>query len=654
MPQNASRVRSIWQSLLNRIRLCSTIAVVATSLTAAAQPGHVYLVIGSDTAIWNAGTTVDVYTRHPHYSQDSFAVPGNPSFQVMDAAWRNQYRDSSGQPIKFTWWVMGGNIYRDADNLNVPLANTMPLYLMRKYHGAAIQQFGDELSLHYHTYFWSDYNGDGKFYWNQSKTFNECRDDFDVTLAQYLLEEGIFPASFRSGWHFMDYDWQQYLNALIPYCLHDDYGVYRAWYTNEPIFGVEDWSHAPAAFVPYHPSTNDYQVAGESPGWNVRSVKMQNMLQAHADQIFAQASNGVDQVACIWSHLPENFVTNVAKVASLIEHAAANNPGVRFHYCTAVEAMQLWQGTADQAAPQITITESSLGQALTLTLMTDKPIFQPQPFVAVRDVFRNYSNVSPFCISNGLNSWTITLPVQRDRIAKIGIAVTDLSGNVATRIVRYVPDDLYLDNLEVHYSEVQGNWTSTTNAAWGTDARVALLRSNETARVRWTLPISSAGLYNLAVQVPAITNAATNILFQLFVGESNACSVSFSAGLPQSRWQFLCSAVLDPNLSNTLEMTVVGTNQASTFAVADVVSVVPILSDPSLPPQEQLAIGPAAAGRVLLFRGDPGSLCFIQRSTNLSSGWITLDSLTVPLTGLLKFEDRDPPSTDAFYRILGP
>src|SRR5262249_19132091 len=168
---------------------CRAVAFVSfTCLSLAAEPGRVYLVVGSDTAIWNAGTTVDVYTRHPHYSQDSFTIPGSPSFRVMDATWRSQYRDSFGQPVKFTWWMMGGDIYRDADNVNVPLANTMTLYLMQKYHGEAIRQLGDELSLHYHTYFWSDYNGDGKFYWNQSRTFNECREDFDVTLAQYLLE----------------------------------------------------------------------------------------------------------------------------------------------------------------------------------------------------------------------------------------------------------------------------------------------------------------------------------------------------------------------------------------------------------------------------------------------------------------------------------
>ena len=153
--------------------------------SAAATPGTVYLVVGSDTAIWNAVTTVDVYTRHPHYLQDSFTDTNAPIFQVMDPAWRSQFKDSFGQPIKFTWWMMGGNIYRDADNLNVPIANTMTLHLMKAYHGAAIQQFGDQLSLHYHTYLWSDYNGNGTYYWNQTRTFNECRADFDVTLARF-------------------------------------------------------------------------------------------------------------------------------------------------------------------------------------------------------------------------------------------------------------------------------------------------------------------------------------------------------------------------------------------------------------------------------------------------------------------------------------
>jgi len=111
---------------------------------------------------------------------------------------------------------MAGDIFRFADNTNMPLANTMSSTLMNKYHGASIARWGDEQTLHYHTFAWTDYNRDGNIYWNQAKTFAECREDFDITLAQILLEEHRFPVSFRSGWHAMDNGWQAYLEHAAP------------------------------------------------------------------------------------------------------------------------------------------------------------------------------------------------------------------------------------------------------------------------------------------------------------------------------------------------------------------------------------------------------------------------------------------------------
>jgi hypothetical protein len=106
---------------------------------------------------------------------------------------------------------------------------------------------------------------DGVFYWNEAQTFHECRVDFDQALAQSLLEEEVFQLSFRSGWHYMDNEWQEYLNQLLPYSMDDDYPNVTAWYTNEPIFNFLDWSHAPGNFVPFQRSPSNYQNAGEGP-----------------------------------------------------------------------------------------------------------------------------------------------------------------------------------------------------------------------------------------------------------------------------------------------------------------------------------------------------------------------------------------------------
>lgn len=54
-------------------------------------------------------------------------------------------------------------------------------------------------SLHYHTFAWTDYDNDGKYWWNQSQTFLETKDDFDFTLDQFLLEENVFLFPLEAG-----------------------------------------------------------------------------------------------------------------------------------------------------------------------------------------------------------------------------------------------------------------------------------------------------------------------------------------------------------------------------------------------------------------------------------------------------------------------
>jgi hypothetical protein len=617
-------------------------------------PGTVYLAIGSDTAIWNAGTTVDAYSRYPYYSQSSFTDTNAPIFQVMDAAWRAQYKDSFGQPIKFTWWMMGGNIYRAARNLNVPLPNTMTLHLMKQFHGAAIRQFGDELSLHYHTFRWSDYNGNGVYYWNQTRTFEECRADFDVTLAQYLLEEDVFPVSFRSGWHFMDQSWQEYLNELLPYSFHNNYPVRLPWYTNSgPIAGIEDWSRAPSGFVPFHPSTNDYQAPGDGLGWNARSVKIQSLTQTMMDQMFAAAAGGTDQVACFWDHLPENFVANIARLASFLSQSSAKTLGVSFRYCTAVEAMQRWRGLTNEPPPQLQIVLTNT-PTLRLQITCSVPIFQARPFVCYRDVFQQYGNATASCLPTGPDTWSVDLGIPTNLLAKVAVAVTDLAGNLATQTIRFLPDDLYLDDSAPEYTEEQGSWFSMTNAAWGTTAAVMPLQSNTIAQASWSLPLANSGRYRFAVQVPPMTNLATNILFQIESAGTNVLAITMPGGIPTNQWVYLASVFLDQAVSNRVVMSVDGSMQNGALAVADVLRVVPVsessLSQPSS--ENPIIFTASPLGYLMRWAAVPAVHYWVQRSASLESGWSTLEIVMPAANGDLEYLDASPNSSQAFYRIL--
>ncbi|NOZ75063.1 MAG: hypothetical protein GXO90_06735, partial [FCB group bacterium] len=292
--------------------------------------GKVYLILGSDTAIWE-GMNVGNFANT--YSPDLYLNPLRNATRVMDPAFRNQLLDSYGTPMKLTWWMMGGNIFRYATNTNVPVPNTMTLYLMQHYYGDAIAQFGDELSIHYHTFLWSDLNGDGHYFWNQAPTFTDSQDDWTVTLGQYLLEENVFPVSFRSGWHYMDNDWQAELNQWIPYSMHNDWPQVHTD-TEEPIDNNYDWSRAPSAFVPFQPAPDDYQVPGGDRGWNLRSVHFNRARYLDLmDTLFIKASQGEDQVACFWGHLPEtDFPDNLIILDSLAHRAQAQYPEVTFRY----------------------------------------------------------------------------------------------------------------------------------------------------------------------------------------------------------------------------------------------------------------------------------------------------------------------------------
>ena len=376
----------------------------------------------------------------------------------------------------------------------------------------------------------------------------------------------------------MDNEWQSYLNLLLPFNLDNDSPNYGAG-TVEPLNNVLDWKEATQNFIPFHPSTTNYQLAGDGVGWNTRSVKLLNVTQAMMNQMFIQAAGGTDQVACLWAHLPEvDFLANIARIDLLAHVAATNHPTVQFRYCTAVEAMQRWLGTTDQTPPQLDITQDVQGEAITLNITTSEPIWQPQPFVSVKDICEQYQIVP--CYSNGPNSWTATLPVPKSDLAKVGVAVTDLAGNVTTRVIRYLPDDLFIDNLDPEYSELSGTWNATKNAAWGIDARVARLQTGDVAQVRWTLPLSNSGPYKVFVQVPAIANAAGDLSFNLFSGASNVLSVFFPGALPSKQWVYLGTPFLDQTASNFLEMTVSGSNQPNTLAVADVVKLSPLVAQP--------------------------------------------------------------------------
>jgi hypothetical protein len=553
--------------------LCITLLLLFPAGNMFSQ-GNVYLVLGSDTAIWEG---MDVSNYQCTYALSLFTDPARNAARVMDPGFRLPLRDSYGTPVKLTWWMMAGNIFRYATNTNIPNPNTMTLHLMKKYQGESIRSWGDELTLHYHTFTWTDYDGDGRYYWNQALSFPETADDFDVTLAEMLLEEETFPVSFRSGWHAMDNSWQQRLDTLLPYSMHNDWPARRVDVT-EPLDNTFDWSRAPSTFVPFHPSVTDYQVPGGGRGWNVRSAYMSGADSSFMEGIFQAAAGGTNQVACLWAHLPEtDFLDNVRKVDASAHAVALRHPNVRFRYCTAVEAMQLWRATADTLRPQLAFVEIPEGEAVRWSVSSDEPLFQPAPFIAVKDRYGEYRVVP--CQPTGERSWETAVSFPRSDLAKAGAAATDTAGNLALGLIRYLPDDIFIDNTDAGFVERAGTWTSPSAASWGTSSRAATLGPADSASAEWTATIPVSGMYGVFAQIPLLGNPVQRVTFRLLEDGQPVAAAEFTAGVPTNRWVHLGTRSLSSAARNSVEMIAHGGMQSGMAAAADVIKYSALVRD---------------------------------------------------------------------------
>ena len=547
--------------------------------------GTVYLVIGSDTAIWE-GMNVGRY--HCTYNQSLYTDPARNTYTVMNPDFRADLVDSYGQPLKMTWWMMAGNIFRYATNTNVPVPNIMTLYLMKKYHGTEVALNGDELTLHYHTFVWTDYDQDGQYFWNQAKSFPESLDDFKVTLAQFLLEEHVFPVSFRSGWHYMDNDWQHYLDErVLPYSLHNDY-PHKRTEDPEPIDNIYDWSEAPSSFVPYHPDQNNYQIPGNGPGWQVRSAHIwRARVNDYMDTVFTAAQQGEDQVACFWAHLPESdFPENLQKIDSVAHHCETKYPGVKFRYCTAIEAMQRWRNNTEESAPELIFTDDISGNDVYFNITTNKPIFQQQPFVAVKDIYEKYTVLE--CAPTGANQWKTIEPVPLTFLAKAGVSVCDTMGKQAMKFINYLPDEAFIDNKDSNYAEIYGKWNTSTAYAWGTDSRTAELNGADSAKVKWTYQVPQSTYYNLFIQFPDLSNRADRITFTIYENQIAQDTIQTDQAPDAKQWYYLSTVHPEQGSTLSVEMSAAASGQSGKVLSADVLKITPLVRDKELKISEDI------------------------------------------------------------------
>lgn len=401
-----------------------------------AVPARIYVQVCSDTSTGGISTSRR-YIDFPELD-NTYTTPEGQAAEVMSEAYRNAHRDSLRNPIKFTWYMQTGSLYA-AGTDSGPL---LPYELMEDYHGDAIRRWGDEMAYHYHTWIWSDPNGDGTYYWNQAPDFSYCMEDFDRTMCRMLLDRGFYPSSFRSGWHYMDNLWQRHLDDWIPYRFENDWPAYRTT-TEEPTDNIFDWRRSPSTWAPYHPDPNDYQSPGSLRGWDSRSKYINGATTAVLSEAFYAALDGEPQIMTLFSHLKENdFPEQVDALHARLMSLHDSFPAVEFEYLTGRECMLRWRNGSDVTPPTVQVAMSEDQGMCTAVLTFSEEIYQLQPFVARKGAAGSYSRLE--CTPAGQHCWQVRFDPS-DTIA-VAVGATDWFGNPC---VRFLPLPLLLTEVEV-------------------------------------------------------------------------------------------------------------------------------------------------------------------------------------------------------------
>ncbi|MCL6518849.1 MAG: hypothetical protein K6T99_03390 [Armatimonadetes bacterium] len=434
------------------------------------EPGRVYVQICSDTSTGG----INVSNHYNNFPADDYTYtsPEGQGAQVMAESYREGLRDSLGNPIKFTWYMNLGSLY----SCGVSTGPLLPLDLMVDNHGDSIERWGDELAYHYHTWIWSDPDGDSVYHWNQAPDFTYCVDDFETTVAHMILDRMFYPSSFRSGWHGMDNFFQSYLDDWFPYRFENAWPAYREDPT-EPVDNVYDWRRAPSEWVPYHPDANDYQVPGNLRGWESRCAYMNSITASEVENIFLKALAGTSQIVTAFSHLKEaDFPAQVVNLHARLTDAADKIPCVKFEYLTGRECMMKWRNGTDVTPPTIQYSVSDSGGVRTVTFSTDEEIYQVQPFVARKGSDGTYARMDSVPV--GINQWRIQYNLL-DTVA-IAVGVTDWFGNPR---VRFFPVPLRIGDTRVSTTTNSAEVTWTTNNPADSKVEYQLASSGGTTSV---------------------------------------------------------------------------------------------------------------------------------------------------------------------------
>jgi len=266
-------------------------------------------------------------------------------------------------------------------------------------------------------------------------------------LCRRIIERGHFPAAFRAGFQTERPDSNLFLEQWIPFDFsnwaYESDGVHEE---QKDLKGGRsgDWRLAPDDWSIYHPSHDNWQIAGDCRRWIARCIDImtrgRNLSETEVEKAFARANEGKPTLMCFNNHDFRDMAKEVDYVRQLIAKCAMRYPDVKFRYCEAIDGFRSVAYGENMEFKPVELEvdfEQEVDEAYLRVETIKGEVFGPQPYLVVRTRSGRFIHDN-FDFDPSLSMWSYTFDfdsIHVEDVSVIGVAANDKYGNTFVKTI---------------------------------------------------------------------------------------------------------------------------------------------------------------------------------------------------------------------------
>ena len=345
---------------------------------------------------------------------------------MLSDGYRQKFPDSYGRGCIYNWFLMDHIGFEEN-----PRHRDMGYHnIFDHYREKMLEAGTDDHELHYHFHPTSTYRQG-----HVCATSYLRSPHLLENLARRIIDRTWFPNSFRAGFYTERPDAHWFLEQWLPFDFSNNAAAEGALEAMQKDLGggrFGDWRRAPDDWSHYHPSHDDYQIAGNCRRTIFRALpvgtRLHLMKQSDVDSAFGRASAENPVILGFADHDFRDMRKDIETVYAMVKKSAEKFPAVKWAHGGAREAARKVLNLPS-APLDFDVALETRGSSQLLRVEARGQVFGPQPFLAVRTLDQRYI-ADNFDFQTPGKLWTYTfdqqsiLPGSFDRIG-IGAASPD-------------------------------------------------------------------------------------------------------------------------------------------------------------------------------------------------------------------------------------